>query len=138
MPGDVDETPAGGEAAANGQVGTGVDGGEQPGEVGGIVGTVRVHLAHHRRPGEPGSPQAGRQRTAQALPLRAMEHRDRAVAAGQLVGQVPGPVGRSVVDDQHAGILVEDAGDDAAQGGGFVVGREDHDHVHGSGQRTAP
>ncbi len=75
-------------------------------------------------PGEVGGPQA--------LALGPVQHAHLLVLRGQPIGDRPGPVGRSVVDDEDAKALrrgaaqhVERRGDDALEVLGFVEGGED-------------
>jgi len=64
-----------------------------------------------------------------------MQDRDAGVVAGQLVGQIAGPVGRAVVDDEDVGLRHrrEDRLDDRADVLALVVGRNEHPDARGGG-----
>jgi hypothetical protein len=104
---------------------------EQPADVGGVVGSVGVHLADRvvarcERPGEART--VGGAEAGFGWPV---QHVHAVVALGEPIRDIPGAVGGVVVDDEHVG-----AGrpahrfDDAAQRRRLVVRRDDDDRSH--------
>ena len=102
--------------------------GEQARQVGGVVGEVGVHLDDEIC--------AARQRLAKArdvggaetLLARPVKHRDVLVRRCEPLGDLPGAVGRGVIDDQDPPWLAEvlaHRGDNRLEVGGLVVRGED-------------
>ena len=93
MEGPVADGAAGDVAGADGDVGAFVEGVEEPGQVGGVVGAVGVHfddgaVAVFAGPGERGEVGG-----PEALFLGAVEDVDALVGLGEGVGDVAGAVG---------------------------------------------
>ena len=95
------------------------------------MGEVGVHLADELCAARQRLAKAGDVGRAEALLARPVEHRDVRVLGRQPVGDLPGAVGRGVVDDQHVAGRVQalaHRGDDGLEVRGLVVGGEDEPH----------
>ena len=82
------------------------------------MGEVGVHLADQLGAAGERLAKAGDVGRAEALLARPVEHRDVRMLGGQPVGDLPGAVGRGVVDDQQvaaADQALADRGDDASR-----------------------
>src|SRR5690606_20274474 len=100
------------------------DGPEQARQVGGVVRAVGVHLDDGAVAAPGGPLERGEVGRAQAPFLGAVEDVDAPVVRGERVGEVPGAVGRVVVDDEHVrlGARAAGGGDGVLEVVALVVG----------------
>ena len=100
---------------------------EQPRQVGGVMGEVGVHLQHQAGAGLERPVESGDVGGAEAFLARAAQDLDLLVPGREPLGDLPGAVGRVVVDDQHPARgrhLGQDRLDDRLDIRRLVVGRE--------------
>ena len=117
-------------AGSDGEVGVG-EGGEDGGQLLGLVRAVGVHLDRGVVALVEGDRETGEVGLAEALLARAVHDPHLRVARGQAVGEVARAVGRVVVEDDDVGR--GDAGTHARHDPGqvlpLVVGRDEHGHL---------
>jgi hypothetical protein len=101
------------------------------------VRPVGVHLDHHPGAAVQRDPEPVEVRAAQALLPGPVVDVDPRVVRREAVGQVAGPIGRAVVDDEQRGPGegVEDGGRDRLEVLALVVGREDDPGAGADGVR---
>src|SRR5258708_2723871 len=98
-------------------------------QVPGQVRPVRIHLHEQRRTlGEP-DPKCILIRAAEAKLARPVQHSNAGVGGGKTVGDLPGPIGRPVVDDEHVVPEVPHPGDDLLEVLALVIGGQDDDDL---------
>ena len=98
----VAQAAAGDVARAEREVGAAGDAVEQRGQVGRVVREVGVHLDHVPAPRAQRVLEARHVGAAEAGLARPVEDLDVVARGRQRVGDLAGPVGRAVVDHQHA------------------------------------
>src|SRR6185312_7413828 len=111
---------------------------QQPRQVGGIVGEVRVHLQDQPGTLGQGAAEAGDVGGPEPFLDLAMQDADVAVALGEALGDRAGPVRGAVVDDQHPGRgrkLRPRGFDQGLDVLGLVIGGEDQPGGSGVGGR---
>lgn len=112
-------------------------GSDEPGKVGRAVREVTVHLDDEVGAGCERLPEPRQVRRAEALLARAVQHVEERAAGSQLVGELAGPVGGVVVDDEDSALdaspreRLVNGHDEWLEVLALVVGGEaDHEHPH--------
>jgi len=128
----AERTPVADRAAADvarseHDVGAFVGGRDQPGNVVGIVGEVAVHLEHELGAVGESAPEAGQVSGPETLLSRSVEDVHVVQLGSQPIGELAGPVGRAVVDDENAHALVPERAHHRLEVLLLVVGREADD-----------